>query len=122
MIDTSAIHARIEDTRNALRQRLFLRVLTWSSTVNLDFNLPPLQSVSLAGDISFTTSNRFGGAVLRLRVVSDNSTRQLSFPAQWVFMGGAAPSQISANKEIVFTITCFGTEESDVRVSYISQP
>lgn len=96
--------------------------LSYSSTVNLDLSpsLHGVRTLSLAGDVTFTTTGRGNGNGVTLRIISDGSTRNFTFPA-WVFVGGAAPTSIAANKTAVLSLLGFGLNDSDIIASYAVQ-
>jgi len=91
--------------------------LVYAASVALDFNAAGLQSVSLTGNITFTTSNRTAGRSLAVRIVADGSLRNFVFPA-WKFIGAAAPASIAANKTAMLSVTCFGAADTDVIAAY----
>lgn len=93
---------------------------SYSATTNLDLS-KGLQSVSLTGDVTFTTSNKAAGVYLTVRVIGDGSNRTLTFPA-WKFVGTVAPTTLVANKVAILTIICFGTADTDIVASWVSQP
>lgn len=106
---------------NTLNLRHELLTLTYAASVALDFDASALQTVSLTGNITFTTSNRGAGKRLRVRVVADGSTRNYTFPG-WKFIGGSAPASIAANKTALLTLTGFGANDSDVTAEYAVEP
>ena len=98
-------------------------VLTYAATVNLDMEaLTGLyQTLTLTGNVTFTTSNRAAGRAVVIRLLSGASTRNLTFPAGWVFLG-AVPTTLAANKTAVLSVTFFGTADTDAVVAYAVQP
>ena len=96
--------------------------LTYGATTNLDLDADGFQTVSLTGNITFTTSNRAAGRSNTVRIVSDGSSRTLTFPVGWTFLGAAAPTSIAASKTAVLTVTFFGTADSDAVAAYAVQP
>jgi hypothetical protein len=107
---------------NALEMKHELRTLTYAASVALDFDASALQTVSLTGNITFTTSNRGAGKSIRVRVVADASVRNFTFPGGWKFIGAAAPASIAANKTALLTLTGFGANDSDVTAEYVVEP
>lgn len=95
--------------------------LTYGSTTNINFNTN-LQTVSLTGNITFTTSNLVTGRAAAVRVISDGSTRTFTFPAGWTFIGAAAPANIAASKTGILSLTSFGTTDAGVVAAYAVQP
>lgn len=96
--------------------------LAYSATTNLDFDADDYRSVTLAGDITFTTSNRGAPKALSIRIIGDGSIRTLTFPAGWKFVGAAAPTMLAANKEAILSVTCFGANDADIRAAYAAEP
>lgn len=96
--------------------------LTYSATTNLDFTTTSFRTLTLSGDVTFTTSNLAAGRTYVVRILPGASSRNLTFPAGWVFLGSAAPSSVAANKTAVLSLTAFGTANTDVVASYAVQP
>lgn len=99
-------------------------VIAYSATTTLDLsNLSKTsQTVTLAGDVTFATSNKANGRTKFLRIICDGTARTFTFPSGWVFVGGTAPANISAGKTALLFITCYGTNETDIVASYAVQP
>src|SRR4051812_17862103 len=95
--------------------------LTYAASVALDFNAGAYQSVTLTGDITFTTSNRGAGKAIRVRVVGDGSIRNLTFPG-WKFIGVTMPSILSIGKTALLKLTGWGSNDSDVTAEWIVEP
>lgn len=73
------------------------------------------------GNIVFSSPVSYiSGSVYKYRILSGASSRTLTFPSGWVFLG-TKPSSISASKTGVLTITCYGTTESDVVAEWYVQ-
>lgn len=96
--------------------------LTYGASVELDFAGAAFQTVTLAGDITFTTSNLAAGRSKTIRIIGDGSSRTLAFPVGWIFVGAAAPTSLAANKVAVLTMTSFGTADANVVAAYSAQP
>jgi hypothetical protein len=95
--------------------------LAYAATVNIDFNGEAFQTVTLAGNITFTTSNRAAGKAVSVRVICDGSSRNFTFPS-WVFIGAAAPASINASKTAILSLTCFDANDTGVIAAYSEQP
>ena len=95
--------------------------VTYGATTNLDMATltGTFPTLTLTGDVTFTTSNRAAGRFCSIRIVSDASTRTLTFPA-FKFLGDI-PVNIAANKEAVLTLTFFGTADTDCIAGYAVQ-
>jgi hypothetical protein len=88
--------------------------ITYGATVDLDMAtlIGVFRTISLTGDLELTTSNRASGRSVTLRLIADASTRTLTFPAGWKFMG-TKPANIAANKVGMLTVLFFGTADTD---------
>jgi len=93
-----------------------LDTLAYSATVDLDMDPLGLsyKTVTLTGNITFTTSSRGAGRITVIRIVGDTSDRTLTFPAGWKFLGGPTPASIPANQVGILSITGFGTADADI--------
>jgi hypothetical protein len=85
-----------------------------TGTVDLDVGAltGSYQSINMTGDITFTTSNRGDGRSVTLRINPGASSRTLTYPADWRFVGTKATS-LSSSKLAILTITFFGTADTD---------
>lgn len=95
-------------------------VLTYAATTNIDFDGDDYRSLTLTGNVTFTTSNRGAPKSITIRIIGDASDRTLTFPGGWKWYGDM-PSALAANKEGILSVTCFGSNEADVRAAYASQ-
>ena len=92
-----------------------------AGTVDIDFTGSTLRTQGdLTGDITYAGSNYLTGSSVTVKVKNGSSSRNLTFPAGWVFVGGK-PADISANKTGILTITSFGTTESDCVAAWAVQ-
>ena len=96
--------------------------LTYASSVALDFSGADFQTVTLTGVITFTTSNLAAGRSKTIRIIGDGSSRALTFPVGWTFVGAAAPTALAANKTAILTMTSFSTTDANVVAAYSAQP
>jgi len=99
--------------------------VTYAASVDVDLDLADYQTIALTGDIDFTTSlNRpatgFAKAVAMV-LTADGSDRALTYNASWVPVG-TAPTQVSAGKTGVLSITAIGPAETDVIIAYQEEP
>lgn len=112
-------------TDNAGTDADVLATLAYAATVTLDFApaVANVQTITLAGNLTLSaTTNRAGGRRKLLRIIADNTLRNLSFPSGWVWLGGGAPASLSPLKTGVLSLYCFGTSETDVHASFNVQP
>lgn len=99
-----------------------ISTLTYAAGVVLDFAGTGLQELSLTGNVTFTTANRAAGRSIAIIIVADGSTRTLAFPAGWIFLGSALPSDIAANKTAVLSLTCRSGSDTGLLVAYAVEP
>ena len=94
-----------------------------SGTVMIDLALGRLQMLApLSGDVTFASANRVASRVCQVVVPCGATARNLSFPAGWVFVGGAAPASIAGNKTALLELWCTGSNDTDVLARYSVQP
>jgi hypothetical protein len=96
--------------------------LTYGATTNLDMAALDGQyrTITLTGDLTFTTSNRATGRTAVLRLLPGAAVRTLTFPAGWVFVG-IKPATLAASKSAVLSLTFFGTADTDCIAAYSAQ-
>lgn len=88
--------------------------IAYAATVNLSMSdlAGMYRTISLTGNLTFTTSNRGTGRTVVLRLICDATQRTLTFPAGWVFVG-TKPANIAASKTGVLSLSFFGTADTD---------
>lgn len=118
--DTFTGPTAVNATFTAYRVELEDETVSYAASVTLDMNSRAWKLLTLAGNVSFATSNRSNKRETSVKIVCDGTTRTFSFPA-WVFVGGAAPANIAANKTAVLSLRAFGSNETDVVASYVVQ-
>jgi len=120
----TAPNLSVSKTFTANNSELTLKTLSYGANTNLDFAVitGTYQTVSLTGNVAFTTSNQTAGRGAVVRIISDGSERSYIFPTGWKFMGTAAPSTIAANKTAILSLTSFGTANSDMVCAYSVEP
>ena len=104
------------------RLTLSQATVTYSATTNLDFDGLSTQTITLAGNLTLTTSNLAAGKSLLVRLIGDASSRNLTFPGGWRFVGGAAPANLAANKVALLQLECFGPNDADVVARWWVEP
>lgn len=107
---------------NGLQPALSFAPITYGATVDLDLAALDGQyrTITLTGNITFTTSNRAAGRTVVIRLLPGASERTLTFPADWVFVS-VIPTTIAANKTAILSLTFFGTNNSDCIATYSVQ-
>jgi hypothetical protein len=115
----------IESTDYMKAPRLWLPLETRTYAATMIHNVRGnnyLSSISLTGNLSFSLSNITAGFKCEVRIKSDGSVRNLTFPAGWVFIGSAAPASIAASKTGILELWCLGTTDADVVARWTVQP
>lgn len=76
---------------------------------------------ALSGNVTYSSSNRAAGRTVTIKITCDGTLRTFTFPA-WVFVGGAAPASIAANKRAILTVTFFDTTDAGAIAAYSVEP
>jgi len=127
----SAADARpywVDDTGQSFNLTLDrFNTLTPAASVAIDTSpaLPVFNSLALNQNTTFTTSNLGNGRSASVRVIGDASTRTLTFPGGWTWLGsGVPPTSLAANDVGYLSITAYGATDADVVAawSYENQP
>ncbi len=89
--------------------------LTYAASATVDFSssAASLQTITLTGAVTFSSSNLAAGAVKALRIIPGASNRTVTFPS-WKFVGQAAPTAFLANKTARINLESWGTTDADV--------
>lgn len=101
------------------------QALAYAASVNLDFDSPNsagAKRITLAGNLTLTTSNIKFGMEMFVFIIGDGSLRTLTFPAAWAFIGAAAPANIAANKRGLLYLLSTGVADADVWARWLVQP
>ena len=88
-----------------------------TSGVDIDFSEDQLQTMSIASNTTFTTTNRAVGLSKTIRIITDGTTRTLTFPSDWNFVG-AKPTEQAGSKTGILTLTNFGTTDAYIVAGY----
>jgi hypothetical protein len=104
---------------SALPLTFSANTITYGATVDLDMasRNGGYFTISLTGNLTFTTSNRAAGRTVTLRLICDATQRTLTVPAGWVFVG-SKPANIAASKTAILSLSFFGTADSDCVAAY----
>ena len=97
-----------------------IRSLIYDTSVSgtsVDFSVEQLQTISISASTTFTTANRTTGKSKTIKITTDGSTRTLTFPSGWKFVG-TKPTEQAASKIGILTCTCFGTADTDIVAAY----
>lgn len=95
---------------------------TYAATITVDFTGDGFKTLTITGDPTFATSNRAAGRSVTYRLDPGAAARTPTWAAGWNWVGAAAPTTLTANKEGVLTLTCFGTADTDVFAAYAEEP
>jgi hypothetical protein len=97
--------------------------LTYSATTDLDMAAldGQVRTLTLTGNVTFTTSNDANGRRTVIRLLPGASQRTLTFPNDWVFVS-TKPATLAANKSAVLSLTFFGSTDADCIAAYAVQP
>lgn len=129
--DASPVAAnRTDPTGYALKDRfnelysgtVTASTLTYAATTNIDMAAAGFQTVTLTGNVTFTTSNPVAGRTTILRVIASGGSRNLTLPGGWVNIGAAAPTAVASGKTGIFVLRAFGTSDASVVYHYEVQP
>lgn len=92
-----------------------------TGTVNLDLAAltGTIQTITLTGDPTFTTSNRAAGRKFELRLAAGGATRTVTWPAGWVAFGAALPTSIASGTVLRVAIECLGTADTNIDVTSV---
>lgn len=109
--------------RNLTLRNIQVAVLSasYGASYAIDLSTEGYETMTLTGNITFTTSNRVAGRSKTIRLICDGTNRTLTFPA-WKWVGAAAPAEITASKTAILTITAFGTADTDIVAAYAVEP
>lgn len=88
-----------------------------TSGVDIDFSEDQLQTMSIASNTTFTTTNRAVGLSKTIRIITDGTTRTLTFPSDWKFIG-TKPTEQAGSKTGILTLTNFGTTDAYIVAGY----
>lgn len=92
---------------------------TLSGAVELDFDpaLPISRTLTLSGNATITTANatRNQGRSISVRFIAGASSRTLTFPEAWTWLGGlTSPITLPANKVGMLSIVAYGTTDNSI--------
>ena len=93
-----------------------------TADINVDFDEDALQKATLNGNVAIDTAaaNKGAGKSIVIKIAAGGSARTFTWNSSWVFVG-EKPTSIAANKTAILSMTCFGTNETDVVCSYAVQ-
>jgi hypothetical protein len=80
----------------------------------LDFTSNDVLQHLLTGNVTFTAILPRGFKRATVLVVADTSSRTLTWPSPWRWVGSAAPATLAANKSAVLELFIFDDNDSSV--------
>ena len=86
------------------------------TTTSLDFGSDQLQTISISANTTFTTTGLAAGKSKTIKITTDATLRNLTFPA-WIFVG-TKPTNQAASKIGILTLTSFGTTDANCVAAY----
>ena len=92
--------------------------VTYAATTDLDLLSNAIQTVTLTGDVTITTSNKAAGRSLLVRLIASGGVRTFTALPAWVWVGGTAPASLASGKRALLSLTCFGTADTDIVAAY----
>lgn len=97
--------------------------ITFASPTVVDFGtgVATFQTLTLGGDLIFSTTNLASGRLKVVRIIGDGSTRNLTFPS-WVVVGTAFPATLAASKTLLVVVLPFGTLASQCVACAVVEP
>lgn len=96
--------------------------LVYAANIALNFGSFGQKRIDLTGNLTLTTNNVANGRNLFVRLKADPSTRTLTFPAGWHWIGGAAPASLAANKIALLWLWAWGDTDADITARYLVEP
>lgn len=97
--------------------------ITYAASLSIDCQAGIEQEVSLTGTLTFTSlTNQAEGSKVTVILRGDGSSRNLNFPAGWIFVGSAEPSALAAGKTAILELRCTGATDADVVAKYFVEP
>jgi len=115
----------VTTTARGVVPALGFSAITYAATTNLDLAALDQQfrTLTLSGDVVFTTSNLANGRMVSIRILPGASQRAFTFPVGWDFLGptGSKPATIAANKTAVLSLTFYGSTDDDCVAAYSVQ-
>jgi hypothetical protein len=104
------------------RLRSMQEGLVFASNTVLNFGTNSSKRITLTSDIAFSSVGQLYGSEMQLRILSDGTARNMSWPPGWKFVGGAAPASIAANKTALLQLWAFGLNDTDIVARYLVEP
>ena len=94
-----------------------------TNDVNIDLDEDALQKADFGSgnaNVDTAVANKGAGKSVLIKFTAHTSDNTFVWNSSWIFIG-EKPASIAANKTALLSITCFGTNETDVICSYAVQ-
>jgi hypothetical protein len=108
----------MDDYLAARRLIIQQETIPYAASVVLNFNTFGSKRINLTGNLSVSAIDQLNNQQMMVRLEADASTRTLTFPPGWRWVGGTAPASLAANKVALLRLWCYGLNESDVLAEY----
>lgn len=92
--------------------------ITYAASVDIDFDGAAIQTLTLTGDVTITTSNKASGKTVLVKLLASGGARNFTALPSWVWVGGTAPASLASGKTALLSLTCFGSGDADVVAAY----
>lgn len=114
---------KLKDRFNDLYSGLVTtKVITYASTITVDFSAAAMQSCTLTGNVTLADSHLVAGKTCTLKLLASGGSRTLTLPGGWINVGSAAPTAVASGKTALFVLRSWGTADSAVTYNYTVQP
>lgn len=97
--------------------------LATTGTVDLDVTAlhNTIQTITLTGNIIFTTSNRAAGKEITIHLSAGGATRTITWPS-WTAFGVVLPTSLASGKEFLVSVTFLGTTDASGKAAWTVTP
>lgn len=86
----------------------------YASVLDINFAGVDVKMIALAGDVTFTTSNKAALKSCTVIISAGAAARALTWPAGWTALGSALPTSLAEGKTLWLSLYCAGPAETDV--------
>ena len=94
--------------------------LSYAGTTTIDMDGLGARTLSITGNVTFATSNRVAGRMVKVKILVDGSDRTPTWPA-WIPIG-TLPTTLKAGKTYILSLEAWGTNETDITAACGAQP
>lgn len=119
---TGDIQIQWNSSTKVFSTRAAQAVLTYSATPAIPFTGAKTLTLALTGNVTFSSTGLEAGRETRVIVTADGTLRTLAFPGTWIWIGGAAPANIAANKTGVLELISTTASDTGVIAKWTVEP